>query len=270
MLKTVCLSGGLILALNGNWLPEMSSIRAEEIPTTGLLYNTKETHSLVYGCQLSNDNFLNCEFIQTSVRKKARPEDLNSKLNEAREYFRKGEKISAEDCAMYKDLVDVLENRKKAPNEEGFKEFTDQQKKDYIKTGKGMLEICKSRTEKNFLNVVRLDHEKNSRTCQVSAKKFKQTFRFIQDNISDIGAWVVQGTPEGPCGIVHLSRFEPDRMEDSKLVLWKYVARKAVTNPSGSFLPGASCKGFDEREYIYDWKSKEHYLGCDYIEFSPL
>ena len=33
---------------------------------------------------------------------------------------------------------------------------------------------------------------------------------------------------------------------------------------------GASCKGLDEAEYLYDWRSKEHSLSCDYIEFTVL
>lgn len=144
------------------------------------------------------------------------------------------------------------------------------QKRDFLRTGKGKMDFCKSRTQENFLNIVRVAHEKDTRTCKVSANTFKQTFRLVQNNISGTGAWVVQGTPEGPCGIVELSRFEPERGKDSKLVFWKYVARKAVTNPQGTFFLGASCKGFDEGEYIFDWRSEEHSLGCDYVEFSPL
>lgn len=259
-----------IFAAVGIWLLVVPSARAEEVPNTGLLYNTKETHSLVYRCQQNQDNSIDCDFIQTAVRKKSKPEDLNSMLNQAREEFRSGAKMDAEECKMFKDLVDILEGRKKPPKEEDFKGITDLQKRDLLKTGKGMMDFCKSRTEENFLNIVRLGHEKDTRTCQMSANTFKQTFRFVQDNLSGTGAWVVQGTPEGPCGIVQLSRFEPERLKDSKLVFWKYVARKAVTNPQGTFFPGASCKGLDEGEYIYDWRSKEHSLGCDYVEFSPL
>jgi len=259
-----------IFAASGIWLLVATGASAEEAPSTGLLYNTKETHSLVYRCQQNRDDSLDCDFIQTAVRKNAKPEDLNSKLNQARKEFRGGAKITAEECKMFKDLVDIIEGRKKAPKEEGFRDITDMQKRDLLKTGKGMMDFCKSRTEENFLNIIRLGHEKDTRTCQVSANTFKQTFRFVQDNLSGTGAWVVQGTPEGPCGIVQVSRFEPERLKDLKLVFWKYVARKAVTNPQGMFFPGASCKGFDESEYIYDWRSKEHSLGCDYVEFSPL
>jgi hypothetical protein len=204
------------------------------------------------------------------VRKKAKPEELNSILQKAHNTFRGGVEMSTEECKRYRELAEVLEGRKKAPSAEGLREITDMQKRDIVKMVKALLEFCKSRTEQNFLNLVRLGHDKDTRTCLVSSNAFKQRFRFVSDNISGRDSWVTEGAPEGPCGFVQLSRFEPDPQRDSKLVFWKYVARKAVTNPQGSFFPGTSCKGFDEGEYLYDWKDKERFLGCDYIEFSPL
>ena len=47
-------------------------------------------------------------------------------------------------------------------------------------------------------------------------------------------------------------------------------AKKAVTNPNGSWLPDRTCKELDEREYLYDVKSGAlaYKLGCEYVEFS--
>jgi len=259
-----------MFAVVGIWLFVAPSASAEKVPSTGLLYNTKEAHSLTYRCKQNLDNFLDCEFSQTAVRKKAKPDDLNSKLHRAREEFRAGVKMSADECKMNKDINDIFEGRKTHPKEEDLKEITEMQKKDLLRVTKSMMEFCKSKTEESFLNFARMIHEIDTRTCQVSSNTYKQSFRFVQDHLSNAGAWVAQSAPEGPCGIVQLSRFESERFKDSKLVLWKYLARKAITNPQGSFFPGASCKGLDESEYIYDWRSKEHSLGCDYVEFSPL
>lgn len=258
------------LSATGISLLIVSSASAEDVPSTGLLYNTKESHSLVYRCQRNNDNSLACDFIQTAVRKKAAQEDLNSKLDQAREEFSRDAGIDAGQCKMARDLVDILEGRKNAPREDSFKRATDMQKKDLLRMSKGMIEFCKSRTEESLLNMIRIGHEKDVRTCQVSSNTFKQSFEFVQDNLTGTGVWVVRGTPEGPCGIVQLSRLEPERLKDSGFVFWKYVARKVVTNPQGTFYPGVSCKGLDEAEYIYDWRSKEHSMGCDYVEFSAL
>ncbi|OOZ42998.1 hypothetical protein [Solemya velum gill symbiont] len=251
-------------------LTDISSALADDAPTTGFLYNTKETHSIQYQCELNNRDILDCEFTQTAVRKKGKPEDLDVSLKQAREEFKSGVKIPAEECKLYTGLVDILEGRKKPPNEQGFSEITDINRADLLKTSKAMKNFCTSKKEEDFLNFVRLIHEKDLRTCKVSSHTFKQSFKMVQDNLSGVGSWVAQGEAEGPCGIVSLSRFEPERLKDYSLVLWKYISRKAVTNPKGELLPGASCKNLDESEYIYDWRSKEHSLGCDYIEFSVL
>lgn len=209
---------------------------------------------------------------QTSVRKKAKPEELDSKLKKARVEFRGGVEISAEECKMYSDMVEILEGRKKPPKAEGLKEITNMQKKEFLLTAKAMSGFCQSKTEEHYLKVVRLTHDKDIRTGRVSSNPYKQKFKFVQDNVPDSsgGSWVTQGGPEGPCGIVQPSRFEAESMKDSKLIFWKYVARKAITNPQGFALPGRSCKDLDEDQYVYDWRSKEHSLGCDYIEFSPI
>jgi hypothetical protein len=251
-------------------LTDMPNALAGEAPTTGLLYNTKETHSMVFRCQINSKNILDCEFTQTAVRKKGKPEDLDASLKQASEEFKGGVKVSTEECKLYGDLVDILEGRKKPPKEQGLSEITDIEKADLLKSTKAMRKFCTSKNEKDFLNVVRISHEKNLRTCKVSSNTFKQSFKMVQDNLSGTGSWVAKGEADGPCGIVQLSRFEPEKLKDTSLVFWKYIARKAVTNPNGEFFPGASCKNLDESEYIYDWRSKEHSLGCDYIEFSAL
>ena len=244
---------------------------AGDVPDMGLLYNTKETHSLVFRCQQNSENVLICEFTQTAVRKKAKPEDLKSSLDKARAEFRNGVKFSPEECKTYSQLLEVFEGRKKPPKgEDKINKMSTIEKKDIIESMKAMTKFCKDKTETNYLKLIHLSHEKDMRTCQVSSNTFKQTFRYIQDNVSGVGTWVTKGEPAGPCGLVQLSRFEPEQTKGVPFVFWKYTARKAVTNPQGFIAPGVSCKGLDESEYLYDWRSKEHQLSCDYIEFSVL
>lgn len=257
-----------ILTASGICLLGITSALADEVPAIGLLYNTKEAHSMVYRCQQNQGNTLDCELTQTAVRKKAEPEELVSKLKQAREEFRVGVKYSAEECKTFGQWLDVLEGRK-PPNVEGFRQLTEMEKKDAVETGRAFLAFCRLKTEESYLNIVRRGHAKDVRTCLVSSHSFKQSFQFVQDSISGLGSWVTRGGPIGACGIVELSRFEPERLKDFEFVFWKYIARKAVTNPQGFFAPGVSCKKLDEGEYVYDWRSKEHSLGCDYIEFSP-
>ena len=257
-----------ILGGVGLYVLGVTAVSAGEVPTVGLLYNTKETSSLTYSCEQDQDRSLECEFIQTAVRKKAKPEHLDSKLKQGRDEFRGGVDISTDECKTNNEMVEVLEGRKKTPKEKGWKEITEMQKEDFLLTIKALSEFCQARTEENYLKFVHLIYGKDTRTCRVSSNPYKQKFKFVQNFNSGAGSWVTLGTPEGPCGIVQLSRFESERMKDSKFVSWKYIARKAITNPKGFTSPGMLCKDLDESEYLYDWASKEHSPGCDYIEFS--
>jgi len=122
-----------------------------------------------------------------------------------------------------------------------------------------------------------MEHDKEVRTCQVSSNVFTQTFKYVQDYTSNSGAWVVQSQPEGPCGIVQLSRFEPviTKIGDTNYTNWNYIAKKAITNPKGQAFLELKCSNLDQNEYVYDWQSSTqeddlYRLGCDYIEFSPI
>lgn len=257
----------------GIWFLYAVSAMADEEPSSGIVYNTKETHSLVYFCEKNRNNSLDCEFIQTSVRKKANAQDLKSRLDEARKTFSTSKELTPEMCREQKDFVEVLNGRNKAPNkyqQDFLKNISDLEKKDMLKIMSAITTACDSNTEENYLNVVRIGHDKDTRTCIVNSYTYKQSFRLVLDHISGARSWVAKGEPSGACGIVQLSRFEPESLKDSKLVFWKYVAKKAVTNRQGLLMPGVACKDLDEDEYVYDWRSKEHALGCDYIEFSPL
>lgn len=242
---------------------------ADEAPSSGIVYNKKETNSLVYFCEKGRDNSIDCEFTQTRVRKEAKAEDLKARLDEARKAFSTSNELTPESCKEQKDFVEVLQ----APNKEQqdyLKNISDMEKKDVLKIMDAITTACNSKTEESYLNVVRVGFDKDTRTCVVSSNTYKQSFRLVLDHISGARSWVAKGDPSGACGIVQLSRFEPEKLKDSKLIFWKYIAKKAVTNRQGLFMPGMACKDLDEDEHIFDWRSKEHVLGCDYIKFSPL
>jgi hypothetical protein len=78
----------------------------------------------------------------------------------------------------------------------------------------------------------------------------------------------VSDAPTGPCGVVNVSRFEKDA--STKYSFWVYHSKKVVTNPKGEVMPGFACSALDQAEYLFDWRSKEFFMGCAYIEFSPL
>jgi len=250
-----------------------ASAMSDVVPSSGIVYNTKETSSLVYNCVNNRDNSLDCDFTQTSVRKKAKPQDLEARLNQGREAFSTSKELTPEICKEQKDYVEILYGRKKAHNKvlQGFvRNISDLEKKDTLKILNAATTACDSKNEENYLNVIRIGHDKDTRTCKVSSLTYKQSFRLVLDTVSGARSWVAKGDPSGACGIVQLSRFEPESLKDSKYVFWKYIAQKAVTNRKGLLTPGMACKDLDEDEYVYDWRHKEHALGCDYINFSVL
>ena len=258
-----------------------------EYPTSGIVYNTKENSSLTYHCT-KREQLLECEFTQMSVRKKAKPEDLAKRLADAKKQLPAAikEAASPESCKSTLILGDVLEGiqtPEQAAESMPKGTLTDKAEfirsmsvmrkadtTDFLASIRAMGEFCTTPSEASFLKIVRLEHDKEMRTCNVSSFAYKQTFTWVTDYASGEGAWVVQsGGPDGPCGLVQLSRFESEQSKASSTYkFWKYYAKKAVTNRKGSLWPGFSCSDMDEAEYEYDWKERELKLGCDYIKFS--
>ena len=263
-----------LLLAGGIWLVGIVNGWADEAPTYGRLDSTREAASIFYGCQQKRDKFLDCELNLIIVSKKAKPEDLSTRLNQAREAFRSdGVEWSAEYCQWFTDFVDILEGRKTPPKgydsnaiaeaQKKLRETAESEKKDLLNWEKANVQFCKSKTEDNWLNLVRLEYENDSRSCIVSARTFIDRFRYMRD--SGVGVWVTESSPQGPCGIVQLARFEPELR--GNFVFWKYVVRATVTNPQGATLDGKSCKQEELGEYLYDWRTKAHSLGCEYIDF---
>lgn len=268
MKKTNC-STWLILLVCAFIFPE--GVTAAENPTAGLLYSSREVHSMRYDCRKNPDNSMTCEFVQVSVAKKSKPEDLEDKLKQAREEFRtKRFRYSEDECRGIATALDILEGRKKeAEVEAKFAEMDEIEKRDTGKIWAAISGFCKNRSENDLLNAVRLMHDIETRTCRASINPYKQIFILVRDQNTKTETWVVkQDGPDGPCGIVQLSRFEPVR--EGAIIFWKYISRRAITNPQGKFFGTMTCKDLDESEFVYDWRFKSHTIGCDYIEFSAF
>lgn len=267
-----------------------SAANASEYPTVGLVYNLKEDSSITYNCKLSNaNNRLYCDFIQTSVRKKAKVDELERKLADARVHYQQSLQRASEpkDCAVFSVMYLVLTGKmnvndgvKRAPEwggdpaefRKGIEKARLEAKADpsLIETMRLVASACQTPSEEAFLALARADHARSVKTCLVSSGQFSQEFVWVSD-YGKSGAWVVAMQPTGPCGVVNLSRFEMDRATTKNVLFWNYVARKAVTNPSGEIVPGLACSSLDQAEYPYTWKqSRSDRLQCEYVVFSPF
>ncbi len=241
---------------------------AQDAPDSGIVYNTKENSSITYQCQRSGAEML-CDFSQVAVRKEANPDELPAKLAEARAQFRRdGSGVTPGDCKAADEMGAVLQGKKQAPKPDAMAAMSPRQRQDSADLLREMSRLCREKSEAAYLALVTLGHQRSERTCRVSANSFQQRFTLVA-GASGESSWVVRGTPEGPCGVVQVSRFTADRQGGYRF--WQYYARKVVTNPDGVWLPGAPpilCKEQDQREYLYDWRSQERFVGCDYVKFT--
>jgi hypothetical protein len=243
---------------------------AQDRPTMGMVHNTVEANALTYDCRPVGSE-LECSFVQTSVRRKAKPEDLAEALRKGRENYPEFKRTSAKECQGYAGLYEaVASNRPPAGADakkfvESIARLHPSQKADMTKLLERARDMCSDFSEAKFLDFVRTGHERDTRVCKVSSHTFKQRFRQVDTN----GPWVVADSPNGPCGVVNVSRFEFEAGSYGGK-FWRYLSKKVVTNPRGEMLPGMACSSLDEREYLYDWRSEERFLGCDYVEFGVL
>lgn len=247
-------------------LLHMMQVSADEFPRSGSVHNTKEVRSLSFTCSKLDSATIECDFLQSSVRPQAESADLQDKLTDARGEYRSGMKPpSKEECNLYQTLLDTLEGRLKPPRPEGYAELSPVARTDALAMAKAGASYCQKATEDNYLKLIQLAHEKETRTCLVHSTSYRGRFQQMRDT----GAWVSASEPEGACGLVYLERFEPEATSIG-ITFWNYVIQKHATNPKGTYLPGVRCNELDESEQQFVWRNNERALNCDYIKFSPL
>jgi len=235
-----------------------------DFPSTGIVYNTKDAAALTHFCRLSSDRVsMECEFTQTSVRRKLDADTAAKKVADARaEFASKPMQVSQKECAEYENLSLIMQGKKAAPDPHGMAKMSQREKADGLAVIGQMVSFCRAPSIDNWIKLVSAGVEKDKRTCLVSSNSFKQKFRQ-----SDANAWIVISQPEGPCGVVQLSQFEPEKTKYS--TFWNYFSRKAVTNPNAD-AGLMQCRDLDEREYRYQWQKRDPDLNCEYVEFSPI
>lgn len=255
-------------------------------PTIGQLYSRDDDSALSYICDQPQAQRLRCEFIRTSVLKKAQWGDLEKKLSEARlSYPEASKEFGVEQCKIFRAFfkmalgeTSVDETLKHYPEigsdpeglKKGIAEFRSHAEgnPELLTPSRAAVEMCDNPSEENFLNFTRAAHWQNSRTCTVTALSFTEEFAWVP-GLNNDGAWIVSAQPEGLCGVLQLSRFEKDQSDTSGLY-WRYVARRVVSNPTGELIPGSSCSTLDQGEQVFDWKrTRSDYIQCDFIGFRP-
>ena len=136
--------------------------------------------------------------------------------------------MSQEECNGYAKMVAVFSGTTTdLPEEEKWKlsKMPVEQRQDMVKLFTALVNYCRSPSAATMTEMVRTEHEKETRTCLVSANPFTQTFK----RVAGSNNWTSNDGPNGPCGTVVISRLQ----KDPKYPLWSYITRKTITNPNG-------------------------------------
>lgn len=239
-----------------------------EHPTTGAVYHTKEASYIWYDCKLKNPTTLECEFTFSSVRKKSKPEDWENDLAELDENFedlrRDWERADKTNlCAGLAKLSDILTGDSPPPEDatKELSEIPEGQRADMQNILNASKQLCQNFSKSAAMEVGRLEHDKNARTCKVYSSFDRQTFSWEGE-----GNWVsVQKNRGLFCSSVVIERFE--RPDPPVYNFWNFFRRVTITNPEKKIIE-QTCREFsDDTEHKFRWNTRELFLNCDYIEF---
>jgi hypothetical protein len=258
---------GLLLALP-------LSVRAQDYPSTTMLYGTVDNDSLTVHCDPPNNGRMHCFFAQTSVSRVGNAEDFEKKLSEGiAQFLKEGEeKGFRETCRLMETLATAIRTGvppKEADQAKFFdamKNMPQGQKDDFLAMTDQFSAFCKTPNKQTAEVALRGIHDKEMRTCKIWTNTYEQTF-----TTSDFGkTWIANDGPSGECGMVVISKLErakADFLGKDQTLFWTYHTRKIISNKDTKALATFPCSGFDEREFFYDWKGDEKFLGCDYVKF---
>jgi hypothetical protein len=241
--------GGMLLAIT-------ATAMALDAPVAGTVHNTRDNGWLSYECTPVEHERLTCTLTQVSVRKKLLPSEVEAKYQSQTKQLdsEKNDLEMKELCALSSAMIDLLQggSGKGLPTEvdvpalkEKFKGLNDMQRTDIEQEYSAAMETCRTKNMDGMKRMVRLGLEKDTRTCLVSTNRFEQTFRPIHGNDGKLLSWAVADTnPQGDCGFVQMSRFIPEYTKAGDTVfLWKYLAKRATSNPEGK-----RCSGFHAKD----------------------
>lgn len=256
------------------------AIQAE--PSSGYLIG-QEGDFLQFYCSKENDHTVQCDFTQVAMSLKAKPEDLVERLSKLADMLPEFETEGfKEGCEAMVDIpyVEIFEAAQSGDNRrleelgasipdfdatEVLRRLEDVDPREiqyFLAFMDASAALCEEPSMENAERLVRLEHERESRTCKLLINDWEDTFERVSDQV-----WVIQSSgPRGACGVVRLDRFECDEKSPT---LCNFLSEKKVLNPEGMPLEGfgSTCGMLSEGVFEYSWKREQRYLDCEVVEY---
>ena len=259
----------IVVALLGSAGISWHSFAASDHPTLGIVHGETEKSALTYSCEKTDEvDKIKCKFSQATILPKSKPRDWSKRKQDLISEYRKMGQVKRENnakemCTLSKQMLGVLSGTVEAPDKDAMERMPAFQKETAMKMARSMLQYCQNSSEEGYVKFGRAGFEAELKTCKISSSSYSQIFKRQWNSSKNV--WIVESTPTGSCGIVRLDRFE---IAKPKYGLWNFFARKAVTNPSNrnKLLP---CSVLDQKEYKYQWNSRDIYLNCEIVKFGP-
>jgi len=234
-----------------------TNVIGQEPPYSGTLYHQTENSSLNYTCQKKGE-FLECSFNQLSIWGKS-TDDIIESNERIKKLWKEDKGFSKKTCSEFKEFQNSLRG-KNDKNQTQISNMSEFEKTNTLKYLDLAIKFCKKPTIKTFQKIAKLGNENNKKTCIINSQSFTQKFQ----KIPQTKKWVVVPETREYCGVIDVSRFEPE--EDSKqFEKWKYIGEKKVLNKDNKDI--IDCSMLDEKPYVFSGNFRSFSKSCEFFKF---
>jgi hypothetical protein len=134
------------------------SYAADQKPGFSLVYDTKENSGLQIKCIEATSNEVSCDFKQISIFKKAKENETQKKIEEARQQFKSAPKdqMVPKDCSDFENTLSYIRGGKanlSADVKANIGKLTGRERQDMEQNTAMLVDFCKNPTEESAINI---------------------------------------------------------------------------------------------------------------------
>jgi hypothetical protein len=245
-------------------------------PGNGITYGrgTSEGEYLKHQCSVTLPKF-ECSFVNISIAPKLDELDREKYIAEYLEKYQDKTSSPAADaqfldqfCQTTDESLRVLhylkfgENKDLNPETIEHLDSMSPKQKDILQANMAEIKnICEERPTDYLKRFAEKEAEMAVQTCVMTSTTYERTFEQTSP-----GIYTSSTGPAGPCGIVTMHTFSPQKYQGMKTPFTNYRQQRIVTNKLGK-IGEHSCA--DEKEWTKDFRQtwKDNYANCVYIDY---